>query len=346
MTYSHPFARFRPALLFAALALLVVGTERVITRLPLFGQHPQLPLAVVLDVLVGLPTLFYFLVVRRYQLPLSTLAAAVGTCLGLMHWLLPVAQQQPLQVLYWLPAVLEAVTLAVLMARARRLVRAYRAAGAVEMRVLARVRMAVTQEMGKAGYFLLAEIDMLRFALLGWFARPDTRADTNATAFSSHCESGFVALVVVGSFGLLIETATVHLLARHWSHSVANWLLLIDLYGLALLVAHGHAVRLQPTLLTADAVIVRVGFFWQVAVPRVALVAIEPLRGDFTPGLEILNLARPLLAAPNLLLTFAEPVNLTGPYGIRRPARCVALYLDQPRQFIAAAGLPLNFPTR
>ena len=338
MTYSPTFVRFRPALGFAALALLVVGTERAITRLPLFEQHPQLPLAVMLDVLVGLATLFYFLVVRRYQLPLSTLAAAVGTCLGLTHWLLPVAQQQPLRLLHWLPAVLEVVTLAVLAARARRLVRAYRMAGAGETRVLARVRVVVAREMGTAGQLLLAEIDMLRFALLGWFTQPDTRADTNALAFSSHRESGFVALVAVGCLGLLLETATVHLLARHWSHAAANWLLLLDLYGLALLIAHGHAVRLQPTLLTADAVIVRVGFFWQVAVPRATLVAVEPLRGDFTPGPETLNLARPLLAAPNLLLTFAEPVSLTGPYGIRRPVRRVALYLDQPRQFIAAAG--------
>ena len=344
MTFTHQLVRFRPALWFAALALFVVGIERAVTLQPMFVQRPLLPTAVVFDMLVGLPVLFYFLVVRRYQLPLSTLAAAVGTCLALTHWLLPVAQQQPLRVLHWLPAVLELVTLTVLASRARRLVRAYQLAGMVETRFLPRLRTAVAKEMGKAGNFLLAEIDMLQFALLGWWARPATRANT--TAFSSHRESGFVALVVMGCFGLLIETATVHLLASHWSHSVANWLLLIDLYGLALLVAHGHAVRLQPTLLTADALVVRVGFFWLVAVPRAALVAIEPLRGDFTSGPEDLNLARPLFVAPNLLLTFADSVSLTGPYGIRRPARRIALYLDQPQQFVAAAGFPIASPTR
>ena len=321
MTFTHQLVRFRPALWFAALALFVVGIERAVTLQPMFVQRPLLPTAVVFDMLVGLPVLFYFLVVRRYQLPLSTLAAAVGTCLALTHWLLPVAQQQPLRVLHWLPAVLELVTLTVLASRARRLVRAYQLAGMVETRFLPRLRTAVAKEMGKAGNFLLAEIDMLQFALLGWWARPATRANT--MAFSSHRESGFVALVVMSCFGLLI-----------------------DLYGLALLVAHGHAVRLQPTLLTADALVVRVGFFWLVAVPRAALVAIEPLRGDFTSGPEDLNLARPLFVAPNLLLTFADSVSLTGPYGIRRPARRIALYLDQPQQFVAAAGFPIAFPTR
>lgn len=329
--------RFRPALWFAALALLVVGIERAVTRQPVFMQHPMLPVAVLCDVLLGLPTLFYFLVVRRYQLSISTLAAAVGACLALTHWLIPATQRPPLQVLHFLPAVLELVTLAVLAARARRLVRAYQAAGAAETQVLARVRTAVTREMGIAGSFLLIEIDMLRFALVGWWARPDIRADT--VAFSSHRESGFAALIGAGCLGLLVETVTVHLLAHHWSATVANWLLLADLYGLLLLLAHGHAVRLQPTLLTADEVMVRIGFLWRVTVPRAALVAIEPLRGDLPPDIETRNLAKPLFTAPNLLLTFAESVALTGPYGIRRPARRVAIYLDQPQQFIVAAGL-------
>ena len=344
MTYAHPLNRFRPAIVFAVLVLLIVVAEHVVTRHPAFAQRPMLPLAVLFDVLVGLPTLFYLLVVCRYQLPRSTVAAAVGACLALAHWLIPVAQQQPMQVLRWLPAGLELVTLVLLATRARRLVRAYHAAGLAETTFLLRVRTAIAQEMGLAGRLLLAEIDMLRFAVAGWWAQPMARVD--ATAFSSHRESGFVALVVVGCLGLLIETAAIHLLARHWSPVLANWLLLFDLYGLLLLLAHGHAVRLQPTLLTADEVIVRVGFFWQVAVPRTALVAVEFVAGDLLAAADMLNLARPLLAAPNLLLTFAEPRSIVGPYGIRRKARCVALYLDQPRQFLEAAGFHFDFPTR
>ena len=336
MPYAHPLHRFRPALWFAALALLLVGIEHFVTRQPAFGQHRALPLAVLFDVLVGLPTLFYILVVRRYQWPPNTVLAAVGAGLALSHWLIPAAQLPPLQVLRWLPAGLELMTLGLLLTRARRLWRAYHTAVLVETGFLSRIRTAVAQQMGPTGQLLLAEIDMLRFAVAGWWARP--AAHPNATAFSSHRESGFVALVVVGCLGLLIETAALHLLAHHWSPTLANWLLLFEVYGLLLLLAHGHAVRLQPTLLTAGEVLVRVGFCWRVVVPRAALVAVEPLRGDLQPDSETHNLAKLLFTAPNLLLTFAESVTLTGPYGIRRSARRVAIYLDQPRQFIAAAG--------
>lgn len=343
MSYASSLVRFRPALWFAALALLIVGFEHAVTTLPVFRQRPVLPLAVAFDLLVFVPALFYFMVVRRYQLPLSVVVAAVGACLALTQWLIPAAQA-PRPLLQFLPAGLEALTLVVFATRGRRLVRAYRTAGALEIGFVPRLRAAIAQEMGLAGHFLLAETDMLQFALTGWWSRPVVQPGT--TAFSSHRESGFPALVVFGCFGLLLETAAVHLLARHWSHAAANWLLLVDLYGLALLLAHGHAVRLQPTLLTAEAVFVRVGFFWQVAVPRAALVAVEPVRGDLAATADTLNLAKLLFTAPNLLLTFAQPVEVAGPYGLRRTARRVAVYLDAPQSFIAAAGYSSTSLTR
>ena len=153
MTYARSLSQFRPVLWFALLALLVVGLERSVTRLPLFTLRPLLPLAVVGNVLVGIPLLFYFMVVRRYRLPVAP-------------------------------------------------------------------------------------------------------------------------------------------------------------------------------------------------VPRTELLALEILRGDLVPAPGTLNLAKPVFAAPNLLLTFAAPVTVTGPYGICRQARRVALYLDQPQAFAVAAGSHSDFSMR
>lgn len=262
MTYTPPLhVRLRPVLAFAVLALLVVAIEHAVVRLPAFARQPALSWGVLADVLVGLPLLFYGLLMRRYRLSPLVLGTVVGACLALAWWLLPV------------PAAVTA-------------------------------------------------------------------------AFSSHRESGFVALMVMSCFGLLIESAALHLLVRLWSPAAAGWLLIVDAYTLLLFVAHGHAVRLQPTLLTADELQVRVGFFWQLTVSRAALQTAEALRDDFAAGPDTLNLARPLLTAPNVMLTFAAPVIVTGPYGIRRSARRLALYLDQPQAFLAAACHPSCFPTR
>ena len=325
--------------------MLVVSIEHVVVRLPAFQVHPNLSWAVLFDILVGLPVLFYVLVMRRYRVPPVLLGSVISGCLALAYWLLPAAQWPQASLLKALPAVLEGSTLVFLAIRLRALRRAWKAAGAAETRALPRLRLAFEQGLGKAGILLVAELDMLHYALLGWW-EPLPTPRPGAAAFSNHRESGFKALLVVACFGLLIESAALHLLVRMWSPVAAGWLLIADAYVLLLFVAHGHAVRLQPTVLTAEQLLVRVGFFWQVSVSRAALQTAEVLRGDVVADAETINLARPLLNAPNVLLTFAAPVSVAGPYGMQRTARRLALYLDQPHAFIAAAATSPDFPTR
>jgi len=323
--------------LFSLLLALVVGVEHVLVHRLEFSQRPALPVGVALDMLVGVPVLFYFLVLRPYRLPLTSLVGVLGACLALAFWLIPVAQQPSLRVLHLLPALLEAATIGLTAARARRLVRAYRAAYAHEPRFWPSVQAAV-RSLGATGHLLLAELNLLRYATLGWWATLETT--DGAATFSSHRESGFVALVATAAGVLVVETTCVHLLAQRWYPGLAPWLLFADVYGVVLLVAHIHAVRLRPALLTPDELRIRVGFVWELAAPRAALVAAEVLPEAPAASAGVLNLARLLFTTPNILLTFAEPVPVLGPYGVRRTARRVAVYLDQPRQFVTAVGQP------
>ena len=330
-------ARFSSVFLFGILLLLVIGVENFITHHASFSQHPALPIGVTVDMLVFVPTLFYFFVVRPYRLPLTSLLGVLGACLALASWLLPADQQAPLRALRLLPALLEAGALGLMAVRARRLVRAYQAAYAQEPRVWPSMQAAV-RSLGAVGELLLAELNLLRYASLGWWAT--IQAEVGATPFSSHRESGFLALVSTAIGVMLVEMTCVHLLALHWFPRLAPWLLGLEAYSVVLLVAHAHAVRLQPVLLTASELRIRVGVVWEVVVPRTSLVAVELLPAAPAANAGVLNLAKLLFASPNLLLTFAEPVVAMGPYGIRRPARRVAVYLDQPRQFMAALGQP------
>lgn len=337
MTAPYSLNRLRPACWFAALLLLLIGFERLVTTSAAFSQRPILPYAVTFDVLVVIPGLFYWLMVRRYQLPLSSLAGVVGACLALAYWLLPVTQQAPLQALRFLPALLEGITLALLVAKGRRLVNGYRAAYQQQPHFWLCAQVAVRQALGPAGALLLAELEMLRYALLGWWAKPEITPE--ATPFSTYRDSGFTAFTVLLGVAVAVEAVVVHLLASHWSARVAGWLLFFDGYTLVMLLAHGQAVRLRPTLLTAHALQLNVGFVWQLTVPLEKLATIELLRDTPRPAADLLNLTKLLFTPPNLLLTFAQPVTVTGAYGIRRTGRRLAVYLDQPQQFIAATKL-------
>jgi len=336
MTASYSFKHWQPALWFGLLLGLLLLVEHTVTTLPRFAQHPVLPVAVTFDLLVGLPGLFYLLIVRRYRLPVSSVGGAVGAGWALAHWLLPVAQQQPLHALWLFPGLLELSTLAFLAAKARRLMIHYRTAYRQEPHAWSSLQFAVRQVLGPVGGVLVAELDMLRYALLGWWATLETKPA--ATVFSIHRESGFVAIVTMLGLAVAVETGVVHLVASHWSMRLAYWLLAFDAYTLVLLLAHGQAVRLRPFLLTSDALYLRVGFVWQLAVARPEIVAIEPVRDNPAPAPDLLNVTKLLFTTPNLLLTFAQPVVVQGPYGIRRTVRQVAVYVDQPRHFMAVAS--------
>lgn len=336
MTASYSLDRFRPALWFGALLLLIVSLEHTITTSTLFSQRPILPYAVTFDLLVGIPGLFYWLVVRRYRLPLSSLAGVVGACLAVTYWVLPVAQQAPLHALRFLPALLEGITFLLLVTKARRLLRSYQAAYRQQPAFWPSAQLAVQQTLGPAGVLLVAEVEMLRYALLGWWAKPEVTRE--ATAFSSYRDSGFTAFAVMVGVALTVETAVLHLLVSLWSTRVAGWLLFFDVYTLVMLVAHGQAVRLRPIQLTTDTLHLNVGFVWHLTVPLGELVSLESLRDNPEPAPDLLNLTKLLFTPPNLLLTFAQPVTLKGPYGIRRTGRRLAVYLDQPQQFREAIG--------
>lgn len=338
MTAPSTLNRFRPVWWFGMLLLLILGVEHLVTTSPLFAQRPVLPMAVTFDLLVGVPLLFYFLVVRRCQLPLSSLIGVVGACLAIAFWLIPPAQQQPLRVLQFLPVVLELGTLALLMIKAHRLVQYYQLAYHQEPQFWPCAQLAIQQTLGPAGVLLVAEMEMLRYALFGWWDSPESKP--TATVFSNYRESGFMAFVIMFGAALAIETTVVHLLAIQWSTRVANWLLFFDAYSLLMLLAHVHAVRLRPVLLTLSTLHLRVGFVWQLTVARAEVVAIETLRDNPTPADDLLNLTKLLFTPPNLLLTFAHPVVVQGPYRIRRTVRRAAIYLDQPQQFLKVMSLP------
>ena len=335
MTFSPSVDRFRPALWFGALLLLIVFFESFITTLPVFTQSATLPAAVTFDLLVGIPGLFYVLVVRPYHLSLASLVGVVGSCLALAFWVLPVAQQWPLHRLYMVPAALEAVALVLVAAKIRCIVRAYRGAYAA-VPLFWPSAQAAARSLGRVGEVLLFEVEMLRCAVVGWWATPETR--TEATAFSNYRESGFVAFAAMVGGILVVEATALHLLVGYWRPALTSWLLLLDGYAVVTLVGHIHAVRLCPALLTPRTLRFSVGSMWRLEVPRAELLAVEFLRDIGAVPVDALQLTKLLFTSPNLLLTFAEPVVVVGPYGIRRTARRVAVYLDQPHQFMFAAG--------
>ena len=232
-----------PLLLFVVLAAGLVATEHYAVHRPDLARLPLLPPAVGFDLLVVLPGLFYVLVVRRYRLPLRTVAAAFGGGLALGHWLLPVGG---LPVLAWagrLAQALELLTLGYAAVRLRRIRRGYRAAQRHSADFMDNLLAAGQPVLGRFNELLMTEVAVLRYGLLGQGA---AEVGAGEQAFSSHQKSGFGALLAALGGLSVVEMAAAHLVLAHWHPRLAWGFTVAGAYGLLWLLAHGQAVRRRP----------------------------------------------------------------------------------------------------
>ncbi|GAB3992923.1 hypothetical protein GCM10028807_26880 [Spirosoma daeguense] len=171
---------------------------------------------------------------------------------------------------------------------------------------------------------------MLRYGLFGWcFSTEKTATDK---AFSSHQDSGELALTTGVILVGLIETLVVHLLLNRWSPVVAWGATVISFYGLLFFAADLVATIKRPVLIRENELVFRFGLrgYGTVAKPlidQVLAINTKPERNSATMN-------GTFLAVPNLLITVREPVLMTGLLGSQRYVSQIALFIDDKQQFI------------
>ncbi|MGW6020619.1 hypothetical protein [Streptomyces sp. NPDC055099] len=144
---------------------------------------------------------------------------------------------------------------------------------------------------------------------------------------------GFVLVSVVETVGLA-------LLLRNWPtlHAIT---LVIDVYGVILMLGIHAASVTRPHVLSADSLRVRHGAHRDVTIP---LERIAAARGErrFTHEAADGVLDIPVAAQTSLTLELTEPVMAVGFLGGRRPVTTVRLHSDEPAELRAALGRALE----
>lgn len=275
--------------LFLAVALSLNLAIAAIVRL-----HPdaRVLLAASADLLVTIPLLYYFLVIRSGAQSWITLVPVLLAGLLRTSLLMP-------STFSWKPAVgiFSEVALLALVAY--------------------RVRSGESNFVTRA---VTAELSLLGYAFFSWRRRSEIPA--GARAFTLHRESGIVTL-----FGLLaavsvVEAAGVHLIVQRWNPTAAWVITALSLYGAVLLVALARSILLQPVLITADDVYLRFGLLRQARIARSNIASIQaagdPLpKVKFTGGADLRQ-----------VIHTHEPVVVEYLYGFRRETTAIAVTLD------------------
>lgn len=327
--------------LFVALLPLIYAVELLVTRLPRARADGVIALAATIDLTIVVPVLYWFLVIRPARAPVGRVVAAFVVSLAVARLILPAPERQYLHLVRYLVAPAELAFVWWLAVRVRRIARESSRLDA-DLDVPERMRAALLSVMP---YRATAEVFATELALF-WFAlfslgRP-AHAPAGTRAFTSH-RRGTTGVFVALLAATAVEAAPVHLLVRVWSPRAAWTLTALSVLAMVWLLGLLRSIQLRPTLLRADALVVRCGLRWTVQIPLDAIARVERARGPLPPKRDSRLLRATLAAQPDLLLTLRRPVLARGMYGTSREVTAVAFAVDD-RAGLAAA-LPAPCPT-
>lgn len=323
-------SRVDPRRLFAALALSVVAAEVLVARGDALRRAPELlGAAVVADLVLFLPFLFWLLCVRTGRARPAGVLAVAGCGAVAAGMLLPHPPSW-LGALRLAPAAAEIALLVWGLVAGRAFWSELRRLRGRSDDALENVHRALdaAPAMPAAAKAMAAELVALHYGLWVWRARtPD-----GPGRFGYH--EGLQALVALALLATPAEAAVVHVLLRAWSETAAWAATALHGYSLIWAIAFYQAARLRPIALDDDTLTVRWSLLWTGRVPRAAVVSVEALKDRPEPAAGTLNLAR--FADRPVRVTLSEPIALHGPLGLRREGRVLLLAPDQPERLVAA----------
>lgn len=322
-----------PLLAFALLATGIYAAEVAVLRMrPLWGRPEFVALGVMLDLIVMVPLVYWFLAIRRGGWPRATLIPVV--LLGILGSALMLPRHHELlgKFVETLAIPYEIGLVAWIGVRTRRAVRR----GGGDGDTLERLRSVAAEVLPvrRAAEAIAFEMAVLYYALFSW----RRRSPESPEAFSYHRKSGYGAIIFAILVLMAAEGIPTHILVVRWS-PVAAWILsFLTAYGVVWFLADWRAARLRPILLGPDELRLRVGLRWTVTIPRERIAAVHKKR----PAGSEPYVRASLPATTPLWIELTEPVTAKGPYGIEKRARWISLNVDDPERFLRS--LPASAP--
>ncbi|MEM9996251.1 MAG: hypothetical protein AAF809_01020 [Bacteroidota bacterium] len=326
-----------------AATAFVLGTLAIVTtalvlsaRLASLDNPEALAVGIALDLVVLVPTLFYVLVARPRGWSATAVLPVVLLGAVLAGAVLPDAFAKVLRPVYIAIPLVEGALAVVILARIGRIVRTYRAQPPGD--VLARLRAALRSILPRGAAEAVAyEATLFRYALGPTVPAPAS-SDTS-TPFSSHRTSSYRFLLIAGLIGGSVELIGVHFLLLHLAPGWAWLHLLVSAYALVWLIGDYRALRQRPTTLTPDAVRVNAGLRWSAEVPLTQIAEVRRITKASALADAEGYLSLGGVDTPQLLLVLRAPVEVVGPYGIRKDASLLGVRIDEPEAFAQAVQI-------
>lgn len=321
--------------IFFIVLALIVGVEYFVVQQPQFYEPSSfIPYAVGIDLLIMIPILYYFLIVKRLKQHILTLVFGVSLSVTVSYFILPKSHYFIIEYAEKLLVILEILFVGYVLIKAKSIIEEYRRLNINHYDFIGNLKKSFQKNVGVSPLinFLVSELIMLRYGLFFWIKAKKSITDNE---FTIHQNSGFIALFSVLIFVSVIECCVIHLLVGHYYETLAWILTAISIYSLVFLVAHLFAVIDQRISIDASKIFVRVGFFWNFEIQKSHIDKVEIIKKDIDKTTEDeLNTCKLLLTQPNIAIYLTEKYAISGIYGLKREVNVIYLCVDDGKRFV------------
>ncbi|WP_436516122.1 hypothetical protein [Ekhidna sp. To15] len=312
---------------FAIIAVCIFAAKSTF-----FVENPgQLSLAITFDLLISAPV-FYFLIIRKRSIPNTTVVPVFILGIVVASIILPTEHQFYLSLVKtWFLPLLEITIITYLIVTIRKAFKKVKQSQATTPDFFMAAKQGADSFLPKGVSAAFAtELSLFYYGFLHW---KSLKIEDNQ--FSYHKTTSTRMILGVFVFLIIIEAFAVHLLLQNYS-TIAAWILtVLSIYGCFQVFGILRSLSKRPITLNNDALTLKYGVMGTVEIPLEKIQTVTPQTSslDDVEGLVYLSPFKDM-EGHNVVIKINEPRKLAGFYGFKKEFTSIALYLDDPKQFM------------
>ncbi|MGD6816548.1 hypothetical protein ACQCVE_05635 [Metabacillus sp. 113a] len=321
------------------MAFLILGSNTLIYRLPGFpAGNPEVVIGSLLDCILILPLAAYLLIIRK-RYSSSSIIPVIMAGLAAAWLIIPMEYMGLYPYLPYFVIGGEAIFMLFFLTRLVRelpgFIRNVQASSADSFTYRLDLALQGSKNPSRIADVLASEALLFYYSLFSWKRKPAAASNT----FTFHKKTSAIAFNVMIIHAIAIESIAFHVLFHSFSPSLSIVMLLLNIYTILFLLGEIQAVRLEPFILTEDALCLQLGLKKRLYASYSEIQSVSYYEKEAHGNDK--NVFDGILADfvkedPAIVIEFIKPVKVRKMYGFTDKAASAHIRPDNPEEFYKA----------
>ncbi len=310
--------------------LILLGILVFLMKSSILPQNSAISLAITLDLLLTVP-LVYFLLIRKSNIPKTTVVPVMIVGLLIGSTLLPAASQTYLTLFKtWALPIIEISVLTFVIIKVRGAIKKYNGLKGSNPDFFNTLKSTCSELLPKKLVLPFAtEVAVFYYGFIHW-----KTISINENEFTYHKKSGTPSLLGALILMIGVETVAFHFLLAQWSLLAAWILTALSMYTAIQVLGFAKSLSRRPISINQDCLTLKYGILNEVNIPFSNIDKVEVSRKRLDKDVLTKTLS-PLgeLESHNVVIYVKNENELVGLYGMKKKFRVIGLHIDEPKAF-------------